>query len=433
MAVGIYLKNYTDTNGKQALQLKCRTKGLSFTKSIGINVDPKDWDSKNLRIKNAIPATADKLSKIRDNMFHSWELYEAGVYTFEEMTRRLSSGNTSEDVLTFIADVFSINRTKATTQSYINAIKAFKLVLGMKTVSFNHLNYSNISQAINKWKYKGLSGASIRSYINHIGAIVNEAFRRGLVDSPFKNHPSYRQKKVTKVIQTATPELFREAITKVKDLRDFQTLSFWLLQFTLRGMYTSDLATMHLHSLENASDYDSNRYVNHRRHKTGEAMTILYSCKPTEDIILALQNSIYITHKHRPQLLPDRTSTLQLFVYDFEDHRVHKNTWDIYAKRSSRILLPFSAARKTFESYALMLNTSAEIRYRLLGHTDTSIKSFYQNWEWSELSKQIDAAHLSVLKAFDTEALFNELIDKVTEVSNEVTKDSLKLIHLSNY
>ena len=79
-----------------------------------------------------------------------------------------------------------------------------------------------------------------------------------------------------------------------------------------------------------------------------------------------------------------------------------------------------------------MLNTSAEIRYRLLGHTDTSIKSHYQNWQWDELSKQIDAAHLDVLKAFDTETLFNELIDRVTEVSNEVTKDSLKLIHLSN-
>tara|TARA_Y100000385_G_C12930061_1_gene566357 strand:+ start:643 stop:885 length:243 start_codon:yes stop_codon:yes gene_type:complete len=79
-----------------------------------------------------------------------------------------------------------------------------------------------------------------------------------------------------------------------------------------------------------------------------------------------------------------------------------------------------------------MLNTSAEIRYRLLGHTDTSIKSHYQNWEWSKLSEQIDTAHLDVLKAFDTEALFNELIDKVSEVTDEVTKDSLRTVHLSN-
>ena len=200
----------------------------------------------------------------------------------------------------------------------------------------------------------------------------------------------------------------------------------------MRGMYTSDLATMHLHNRENESDYDSNRYVLHKRHKTGESMTILYSCKPTEDIILALQNSIHITHKRSPLKLPNRLNPLQLFVYDYEDHRVHKNTWDTYAKRCSKILLSFKSARKTFESYALMLNTSAEIRYRLLGHTDTSIKSHYQNWEWSKLSEQIDTAHLDVLKAFDTEALFNELIDKVSEVTDEVTKDSLRTVHLSN-
>lgn len=302
----------------------------------------------------------------------------------------------------------------------------------MQSVTFNHFNYSNISSAINKWKQKGLSPSSIKSYVNHIGAIVNEAFRRGLVDTPFKNHPSYRQKKVTKVIQTATPELFREAISKVNSLREFQALSFWLLQFTMRGMYTSDLATMHLHSLENQSDYDSNRYVNHRRHKTGESMTILYSCKPTEDIILALQNSIHITHKRSPLKLPNRLNPLQLFVYDYEDHRVHKNTWDVYAKTCSKLLMSFKTARKTFESYALMLNTSAEIRYRLLGHTDTSIKSHYQNWEWDNLSKQIDTAHLEVLKAFDTETLFNELIDRVTEVTDKVTRDSLSTVHLSN-
>ena len=431
MGVGIYLKNYVDNSGKQALQLKCRHRGMSFVKSIGISASSKDWDSKAYRIKGAIPSVAEKLSKIRDNMYHSWELYEAGVYTWEELTRRLGSGNLNEDVLTFIQDVFSISRTKATTQSYINAVNAYKLILGIKQVTFNHFNYSNISSAINKWKTKGLSPSSIRSYINHIGAIVNEGFRRGLVDSPFVNHPSYRQKKTTTVVKTATPEMFREAIDKVKDIRDFQALGFWLLQFTLRGMYTSDLATMHLHSRENEADYDSNRYVLHKRHKTGEAMTILYSCEPTEGLLVALQNSIYITHHYKESMLPDRTNALQLFRYDYSDSRVHKNIWDVYAKRSSRILLPFKTARKTFESYALMLNTSAEIRYRLLGHTDTTIKSHYQNWEWDKLSEQIDRAHIDVLESFECEQLYKELIDKVTEVTNQVTASKLTTLHLS--
>lgn len=431
MGVAIYLKNYKNTSGRQMLQLKCRTKGMSFTKNLGITVHPKDWDSKTLRIKNAIPAVSDKLSKIRDNMFHSWELYEAGVFTFDELTRRLTSGNTGEDVLSFIEDIFSVNRTSATTQSYINSVNAYKLILGLKVVTFNHFNYSNISGAINKWNNKGLSPSSIRSYINHIGAIVNEAFRRGLVDSPFKNHPNYRQKKVTRVIKTATPEMFREAIDKVNNIRDFQALAIWLLQFTMRGMYTSDLATMHLHNRQNEDDVEANRYVLHKRHKTGEPMDILYSCEPTEGLILSLQNSIRHTHNHKPYMIPDRSNPLQLFKYDYDDSKVHKNVWDVYAKRASKLLLPMKTARKTFESYALMLNMTAEIRYRLLGHTDQSIKSHYQNWQWEKLSDKIDDAHIKVLQEFQSKELFNELIDRVTEVTDKVTRDMLLSVHLT--
>jgi len=429
MAVGIYLKSHINKDGRRALEIKARHKGLAFRKGLGISVHPSKWDSRSYRIKGAIPSVAEKLSKVKDNMYHSWELYEAGVFTWQELTRRLDSGNNdSEDVLTFVRDVFSQSRTNATTQSYINAVRAFKLIMNLKTVTFNHFNYSNISQAVNKWKAKDLSPSSINTYIKHIAAIVNEAFRRGLVSEAFVNHRSYRQKVGTTIVKTATPEMFREAIDKVDNIRDFQALAFWLLQFTMRGMYTSDLATMHLHNRENETE-DSNRYVLHKRHKTGEAMTILYSCEPTEAILVALQNSIYMTHKN---MLPDRTNPLQLFIYDYEDSRKHKNVWDIYSKRCSKLLLPMKTSRKTFESYALMLEVSSEIRYRLLGHTDQSIKSHYQNWEWSKLSEQIDKAHIQVLEEFETKELFSELLTKVTEVTDAVTLDKLTRIHLTS-
>ena len=432
MAVSIYLQKYSNKSGKHQLVLKCRYKGLSFSRNIGISATKDSWDGKTLRIKNAIPSISSRLDKIKNNMYDSFELFEAQAITWEELCRKLSSDNVAQDVLGFITDVFSLNRTKATTQSYINSINALKLILNIKVITFAHLNYPNLSQAVNKWAKKGLSPASTNSYINHIGAIVSEAYRRGIVSEAFVNHKNYRRKKVTTIIQTCTPELFREAISKVQDIRDFQALAFYLLQFCMRGMYTSDLSSMSDHKTKNADKYDSNRYVLHFRHKTSEPMTVLYSIAPTEDIILALQNSIHITHKHRPHLLPDRSNPLQLFVYDYSDHRLHKNLWDIYAKRCSKLLLPMKTARKTFESVALQLDISAEIRYKLLAHVDQTIKKHYIDWEWSELSDKIDAAHIKVLEEFQAKELFNELKQAYLLKTGLNTDEMFTTIHLSN-
>lgn len=121
---------------------------------------------------------------------------------------------------------------------------------------------------------------------------------------------------------------------------------------------------------------------------------------------------------------------MQLLVYDYNDSRVHKNVWDVYAKRASKLLLPMKSARKTFESYALMLNVPAEVRYKLLGHTPQTVKErHYQNWEWTELSSKIDLAHEEVLTAFESKELFRELLNGV---SSWVSSNELMSIHLSN-
>jgi len=200
----------------------------------------------------------------------------------------------------------------------------------------------------------------------------------------------------------------------------------------MRGMYTSDLATMHLFKRVNEDTEELNRYVLHKRSKTGEPMDILYSCKPTESLILTLQNSFYITHQDRPEMMPNRLDPLQLLQYDYSNHITHQNAWATLAKKCSKLLMPFKTARKTFESYALMLEVSSEIRYKLLGHTDSSIKRHYQNWKWEKLSKQVDAAHLEVLKEFQCEKLFNELLARLEMVTDLVTTSELTTIHLTN-
>ena len=101
-----------------------------------------------------------------------------------------------------------------------------------------------------------------------------------------------------------------------------------------------------------------------------------------------------------------------LFKYDINDTKVHKDTWDTCKEDYKKLIgMPFKTARKTFESYALKLRISQDIRYKLLGHTDQTIKAHYQDWEWDELKEQVDEAHQEVLKEYRVEYLF-DLINK---------------------
>ena len=99
-----------------------------------------------------------------------------------------------------------------------------------------------------------------------------------------------------------------------------------------------------------------------------------------------------------------------IFSYDLNDTKTHKNVWDVYQKRIKELLgKPFKTARKTFESYALKLKVSQDIRFKLLGHANPTIKAHYQDWEWEELKEQVDEAHLEVLEEYKAKELLEAL------------------------
>ena len=90
----------------------------------------------------------------------------------------------------------------------------------------------------------------------------------------------------------------------------------------------------------------------------------------------------------------------------------------MYQKRIKRLTnRRFKDARKTFESYALKLEISQDIRYKLTGHANQTIKAHYQDWEWDKLKDQVDAAHLKVLKDYRVQKLMKLLKHKVAELS----------------
>ena len=61
-----------------------------------------------------------------------------------------------------------------------------------------------------------------------------------------------------------------DSIKNIDNIYHFQTFSFWLLMFCMRGLYPRDIAKMHLNGLVNESEQFKKRYVKHKRSKTGE-------------------------------------------------------------------------------------------------------------------------------------------------------------------
>ena len=413
MGISLYLKNYTDSQGKSQLEIKCRSRGQHYSKAL-FKITRDSWDSKRQRIlaTNQLAAKYNpQIAEIKENMYNSFDLYEAGIYSFEELKRRLNGGSSKLDMLSFAEDVYK-DYKQVSYNNILNALKAWKKAMNTDSLLFTDMNYTTMTATISKLKQTH-APSSVNGYIGFLSSVTNEAYRRGVINDKFISYRQYYQKVGTKIVNVATTEQFREAITKVTTIYQFQALSFWLLSFCLRGLYPKDLIKLHLNKFENEDDSELKRYILHRRSKTNEVMDILYSVSPTESILATLQQSLIHTHKI------DNRGTMKLFNYDPENYRDHKHTWSTYGINIKNTLgHPLKTARKTVESIAVRMDISSALRYRLLGHADTSVKSHYISWQWTDLRDKVDAAHIDILKEFQAEELWNELsnvyYDKLT-------------------
>ena len=70
----------------------------------------------------------------------------------------------------------------------------------------------------------------------------------------------------------------------------------------------------------------------------------------------------------------------------------------------------------SFEGYALKLAISQDIRYKLLGHANPTIKAHYQDWEWDELKQQVDEAHQLVLKEYRVQEIYKAIDNRIREL-----------------
>jgi hypothetical protein len=110
---------------------------------------------------------------------------------------------------------------------------------------------------------------------------------------------------------------------------------------------------------------------------------------------------------------------LSIFDYDV-DSDVHPNIWSSWGKHCVKLIgYSFKQARKTFNSQALKLKMSNDIRQVLLGQKNMTMLQYYD--DLSVIEDEVNEAHKSVLKAFEFEALVNLVVSKLEEVDSRIS------------
>ena len=441
MGVGLYLKG-VNKDGRSPIFLLAKKGGKHFKKSLQLKVKPTDWNNRTYQVKGTAVDSIiinRKLTDITNNMNLAWSLFESGSYTWDEFCVKLGGGNaaTNENLQGFLETVLKAkydNRNSYNT--YDGVVQAVYKEVGSKKILLADLTNEFIDKCVQGWK-KRLSPTSVRTYLTHIGKIKNLAYQKGLISEPFIRRDEWKVKKGSsiKIIETVKTADFFEAIPKANDIYDIQALFFYLLMFCLRGLYQADIVSMHKYSNnldinDSEAGWDKRRFIKHERSKSGELMEIKINIYPTHSIIAILALLVERTHKQKTNkrtgkpfkkggynVMPEKMSDGWIFAYDINDTLIHKNVWDVYQKRIKKLLgKPFKTARKTFESYALKLKISQDIRYKLLGYANPTIKAHYQDWEWNELKLQVDEAHLNVLNEYKAKEIYKAIYSRGKEL-----------------
>ena len=91
-----------------------------------------------------------------------------------------------------------------------------------------------------------------------------------------------------------------------------------------------------------------------------------------------------------------------------------KDLWSNYNKKLRDIGMPnFKTARSTFMTTSTSLDIPQSIGRAMLGHSDPTISSHYNNFDDPRLFIKVTQAHLKVLYAFEIIPLFNAWLGRI--------------------
>ena len=431
----------------------------------GIFVRPKDWD-KNFSMVNPKSPGAEALNhEIKKYQVKTEDVkqkYLLGQIDFNLAKRMLSGSSNSKSLREFVEVVCRRDKSAETLRNYLNTIGNFSHHTGIKEPLFTDITFNNMMIVKNGVIQKGGSAATYNKYLRDVKAICNYAKRTKYVFHDFEFDKEWRAKEdITLKVNTITPEVIYNAISQIKiesnhrsaQLKAFielEAIGFWLLMFSMRGMYPADITSLTSHNLDfnfaskiSHEQKETNSIISlpgnshiyrHGRHKTGFPMKILITLPPIKPIIVVLRNLVAASHSNYSFLTPEDAANtnyderikekdpkeidfLKLFTFDKKKNpKVFATVWGTYSSALSRVGMPsFKTARKTFSTTARRIRIDEGYVRTMLGQKDKSISISYVDYDDPQLFAQLCLAHIGVLRAFDIVSLYNTWLRKIDE------------------
>ena len=458
-------------DGRRNLKIRLKRNGIDKKIPIdGLYLFEKDWDAKSIRVKSSDSNFIEKneliykyYSKIN---FVKSKLELKSISTLEAIAI-LSSSSKINSMKEFVK-LYCDNKSQEWIRNSNNAISAFENHTKLKEVTFNDITYENIEKLRLSIEKKGNQPDTYNHCLRHIKAIYNYAINKKITHREFifEKGLFLKVNKSTKVIKNNSHDDIYRAIKNISVdfnnqkkfmsiLRDFEAIGFWLLMFSLRGMYAKDIVGLSAEKLDYNYNYKikylqtlnekpqevrgNSDFYNHHRHKTKNYMKIWITLPPIGGLIYVLRRLIAFTHPKISYLSKEEVKLdyqkliekndydeLKIFTNDLnEDYKTNTSLWNNLNKHLRKLELEsFESARKTFNTIAQSLDISKSDREHLLGHTDNSSQSSYVNYSNPKVLFKVCSNHARILNEFDTIKLYDFWIIKL----EELYKKDLKLI-----
>ena len=449
MTIAFRFKKKLDRYNRDTIRYVVQHKDKRDRINTGIKVLTKDVDTRNWRIKKSNPNQLElnkALEDAREKIHTALNRFETKQFTYNQVVSYLKGEIDYGSVDKYINSVIKESRTSYTYNDYKSILGAFKKHLNIPTdqeVTFTEFSsYEVLDRFKRSAINNGIAGTTINSYFNKIRAVLNDAYNKGYIYEKFTLQRGLKvSARPSRKIETVTSAEFEEAVMKVNDIYDAQSLALYLLMFGLRGMYFTDVvalkdAEFKCNDFDIKDPYlnifnDGEKYIIHRRVKTKNSAN--------DDLIIRLDDNIpyliiqtkrlfEITHKDRGII---SENPLALFDYDLTDNIKHKNVWDVYGRRVKKLLgYSYQTARKTYNTYATELEVSNTVKDILLGHAPQSINErHYVNRRTVKLSEKVQQAHTEILEDFRFDHLASLLYLKMLLfVTDDDKKEAKELI-----
>ena len=453
------LHNYKRKDGTYQLLIRLRSSQKEKVIATEVHIDKSKWDNSNKMVRSdhiaaepinkLIKGYHDKIKKIKP-------LFELREIDFQQAFLMLTSSG-SLDSLESYRESFCKRESAQWHRNTQNSLNAFKYHTGLEHVNFNDITRENILKMKDSVRSKGMQGDTHNNYLRHIRALYNKALADNTTyrDFNFSKDLFEKTDKHSKKLLTNQPNDIALAIESLNlrstdkraigyTMRDFEAIGFWLLKFSLRGMYGKDIVSLSsknkLYNYRAYIDHQSDGstkeqmtkgnpyFLDHRRHKTGNMMRIWINLPPIGGLIYILRRLVAQTHPNLSYLSYEDLSKpyhelvkkpdydeLRIFRHDSKvDIKADENLWNNFNKHLRKLeVYSFESARKSFNTTARILNVPEGIKKTLIGQTDHSIQRHYDNYNDPELLAQVQLAHLGIMHHFKVVELYEFWLKKL--------------------